>query len=145
MTMNRTRRWIVSGVALVATCSVTGCENGVEVDDFGPPSGYARVEGQVLRTDGGAGPEGMNVFLTRCGFPVGGLAGRSKTSALGRFSVTGELPPIDFFPVDMDSLLVECELIAGEGFAESGPVDVHFFRRSREPTVLRLDLQADSP
>lgn len=144
-TMERHRGRLASAVVLVTACLITACDGDVIIDDFGPPSGYARVEGRLLRADGTPGPEGMEVALTRCGLPIGGLAGSSETVAGGDFSVVGELPPVDLFPAEADSLLVECELIAGRGFAESGVLDVYFFRRSREPTALHVDLHEGSP
>jgi hypothetical protein len=130
---------------LLAVCLAAACDSGVIVDDFGPPSGYARIDGRLLRMNGTPEPEGMEVVLTRCGFPIGGLAGSSETGSGGSFSVIGALSPVDPFPAGSDSLGVECELIAGAGFAESGIIEVYFFRRSRDPTVLRLDLHEGAP
>jgi hypothetical protein len=43
-------------------------------------------------------------------------------------------------PEGQDSVLIACELIAEGGFAESGPLNVYFFRPPREPTVLLVSL-----
>lgn len=127
-------------IVIAGSCLFAGC-SGDHDHDWGPPSGYARVDGRVTYADGTPGPKDMEVALTRCGSPVGGLAGSSRTAAGGTFSVEGSLAPIDLFPQGSDSLKVQCELIAGQGFATSGPLDVYFFRRSREPTVLHVDLK----
>jgi hypothetical protein len=130
----------VGGLALAA-CVLGGsaCSDEPISDDFGPPSGYAVVEGSVTRGDGSPVGEGMEVVLSRCGSPVGGWAGSAPTGPAGSFSVRGELPPIGV-PEGQDSVLVICELVAGAGFAESGPLDVYFYRPPREPTVLEVSL-----
>jgi hypothetical protein len=128
----------VSGLAL-AGCALGACSDEPVQGDFGPPSGYAGVEGSVTQRDGSPVGEGMEVVLTRCELPVGGLAGSAPTGPAGRFLVRGELPPIGM-PEGQDSVLVTCELIAGGGFAESGPLDVYFYRPPREPTVLQVSL-----
>jgi hypothetical protein len=130
----------VGGLAL-AGCALGGsaCSDEPFPGDFGPSSGYALVEGSVTQGDGSPVDEGMEVVLTRCELPVGGLAGSAPTGPAGSFSVRGELPPIGM-PEGQDSVLVTCELIAGGGFAESGPLDVYFYRPPRDPTVLEVSL-----
>ena len=115
-------RGLLAGGLLVATCLITACDSDIIGDDFGPPSAYALVEGRVFRADETPGPAGMKVALTRCSLPVGGLAGSSTTVAGGHFSVEGAVPPVGF--PEVDSLQIECELIAGQGFAESGVIEV---------------------
>ena len=112
-----------------------------DIDDFGPPAGFAQVDGRVFTVDSVSVGEGMSVALTQCDLPVGGLAGRDETDAGGRFSIRGELPPIGAeFPLGVDSMRLGCEVIAGQAFARTGPVDVWFFRPGVEPTALVLEL-----
>ena len=66
-----------------------GCSDGRTImDNFGSPSGYAAVEAGVYCANGAGGPAGMDVVLTRCGYPVGGLPvsllGGSRRAARGR-------------------------------------------------------------
>jgi hypothetical protein len=124
--------------SLMSTCTGGGPTRDGE---FGPPSGFARVEGRVLRADGTAGPVGMRVALTRCGDPIGGFAGEATTTHGGEYSVVGALPPIGMRD-GSDSVAVDCEIVAGGGFAESDEFAVYFFRPPREPTVLRVDVRA---
>jgi hypothetical protein len=131
------------GVLPVLLLSALGaCSGGTTIeDDFRGPRGYSRIQGQVLTSDGSGGPEGMEVALARCGHPVGGLAGTGSTGPGGEFTVLGALPPFGL-PEGADSVLVTCELVAGRGFAESGPLEVYFFPADREPSVLWVELRA---
>lgn len=131
----------ILGALVLGGCVLGGaaCSNEPIAGGFGPPSGYALVQGSVTHDDGRPVNEGMEVVLTRCELPVGGLAGSAQTGLDGGFSLRGELPPIGM-PAGQDSLLVRCEVIAGGGFAESGPLDVFFFRPPSEPTALEVTL-----
>lgn len=115
------------------------CDDGTIVDDWGPSAGHAAVVGHVYTAAGLAVAAGMEVALTRCGDPIGGFAGNTTTDSQGAYSVRGDLPPVGVLPSLPDSLSVQCELRAGRGFAESGPVDLYFFIR-KPPTALQLDL-----
>lgn len=120
------------------------CDGGTIVDDWGPSAGHTVVEGRVVNAGRAPVSAGMEVTITRCGDPIGGFAGRSQTLAEGRYSVRGDLPPVGVLPSLPDSLLVTCEILAGRGFAESGPIDLYFFTR-KTPTPLQLDLVEKAP
>ena len=122
---------------LVAVCA--GCNDGTIADDWGPSAGHARVEGHVFDASGARVAQGMEVALTRCGSPIGGYAGSATSDSQGAYSILGSLPPVGLLPELPDSLEVQCEIIAGRGYAESGPVNVLFFTRT-EPRPLRVDL-----
>lgn len=83
--------------------------------------------------------EGMTVLVTRCEDPVRGRAGSGTTDAEGRFSVRGSLPPIGM-PVGEDSISVVCEVFAGRGFAESGKLDIMFYRPPIQPAPTEVHL-----
>lgn len=115
------------------------CDDGTIVDNWGPSAGHAVVVGHVYTATGLPVAAGMEVALTRCGDPIGGFAGSTTTDSQGAYSVRGDLPPVGVLPSLPDSLSVQCELLAGRGFAESGPVDLYFFT-GKPPTGLQLDL-----
>ncbi len=122
-----------------------GCDDGIIVDDWGPSAGEAVVRGTVRDASGDPVAAGMEVLLTLCGPPVGGLAGRGSTDGAGGYSVTGGLPPAGAFPGPLpDSVLVTCTVVAGQGFARSAPSVIPFFSRS-EPRPVEIHLQAPAP
>ena len=117
----------------------SACDDGTIVDNWGPSAGHAVVAGRVYTAAGLSVAPGMEVALTRCGDPIGGFAGSATTDSRGAYAVRGDLPPVGVMPSLPDSLPVQCEVLAGRGFAESGPVQVYFFTR-KPPTALQLDL-----
>lgn len=130
------------GAAAIAL-ALSSCAAPSEVDDFGGPSGFARLEGTVT-TSSGEPASGMDLALTRCGSPIGGLAGTSASQSDGSYELLASLPPAGF-PSGPDSIAVRCELMAGMDFATSGELDVYFFPAAAVPSIQRVDLVESSP
>lgn len=132
------KRRLLRALVLIGLASASSACEEPMFDDWGGPSGYAAIEGVVTLADGSAVPVDTEVSLTLCGFPIGGLAGKTRTGPGGSYSIRGELNPPDM-PEAQDTLTVSCELIAGRFIARSGPIDVLFYRPPTEPTPIEVN------
>ena len=104
-------------IVLLALLVMASCGDDIVGDDFGPPAGWSRVNGAVFRANGSPAAD-MEVLVTACALPVGGLAGSSKTSATGVFTIDAKLPPTGWVSASVvDTMQTGCVVIAGRGFA----------------------------
>lgn len=127
---------IIAGLLL--TASLGACNDAI-VDDFGPSGGWTLVEGQV-RDAAGTGLSGVEVLLTSCEPPIGGLAGEDMTGEDGSYSILGSLPPVGALPPDFSlEDTVSCVVVAGRGLAQT-PLETQFFRELDEVIPHRVDL-----
>jgi hypothetical protein len=117
------------------------CDPGIIRDDWGPPAGYAAVEGTVTRLDTGAPLASAEVWIARCDELIGYL-GSTHTDERGTYHVTGSLPPVGAMGgVSLDTLRVRCEAGVSRGTASLDSVSLQFFRTRGEVVPHTLDLQ----
>ena len=121
-----------------------GCADPlVIVDDWGPPAGYAAVEG-VVRDTTGAIKSGASVRVTLCTDPIGGFLGQVTSAQDGSYRVSGMLPPVGVMPqLSLDTLHVACSIGAGVENATIPQMDsitVRFYATPEEVVPLTRDL-----
>jgi hypothetical protein len=133
-------------VSVVGSCVgflliAAACDIGVIRDDWGPPAGYAAVEGTVTRQGTGARVTAAEVWIARCDGLIGHL-GSGHTDERGVYRVTGSLPPVGAMPgVSLDTLRVRCEAGVRPDTASLDSVSLRFFRTPAEVVPHTLDLQ----
>jgi hypothetical protein len=107
-----------SSLILFAVVLQLACREGYRiVDDFGPPAGYAAVQG-TIRYGSGVPTPNTRVTFTRCANPIGGSFGEDISDHQGGYRVDGSLPP-DVLPrATLDTLRVRCDVFVGPLGAE---------------------------
>ena len=90
------------------------CRDGyVIIDNWGPPAGYAAVQGTIRDVSGTPAPNTW-VSITRCNDPIGGFFGKSIADEQGSYRVDGSLPPVGVLPRSaLDTLRVHCDIFLG--------------------------------
>jgi hypothetical protein len=90
------------------------CREGyIIIDHWGPPAGYAAVEGTIRFASGAPAPN-TRVNITRCTSPIGGFFGEDVSDQEGGYRVNGRLSPSPLPRSTLDSLLVRCDVLVGE-------------------------------
>ena len=131
-----TRALAPLGVAL----ALVACDQ-VVVDDWGPPAGYASIDGRVTRASG-APVASAEVAFARCDAPLGGFLGAAATGSDGGYHLEGALPPRGAFPSSMnaDTLRVRCRVIVNRDGVARDSIDVQFRRERPAAPLQALDV-----
>lgn len=145
-------RYVLSTAAFLLLAGVMGCDNSIE-DDWGPPAGYATVQG-VVEDSSGAVLTDVVVFRSLCLskeqdlFPSTDSVGLSSPKAItddeGRYKMDEALPPVGVFPeYEGDTLRLECEMVVGEHLgAVRGKTwgTVTFYRKQGQKQASTIDI-----
>jgi len=129
---------------IIALGLLTACSagDGVIVDDWGPPAGYAVLTGTV-RHAGGAPAPGVEVAFSRCASPLGGFLAAATTDAAGRFRASGQLPPVGAFPVrEVETLRLRCDVFLDRSGVARDSITVRFAPSIQAAPVTTIDLVA---
>jgi len=140
----RGRVTYVAATAPGRGCFTTQALSRSQSISWGPPAGYAAVQGTIRLGSGVPGPN-TRVNITRCTDPIGGFFGEDVSDQQGGYRVHGSLPPVGVIPRStVDSLLVRCDVCVGEPGAAAvvDTVTVRFAasRDSMVPIVWDLTL-----
>jgi hypothetical protein len=88
---------------------------------------------------------GVEVRLSPCAAPVGGLNGAAVTDTDGRYQLDAALPRRAFLPADPDTLRIACVAIARDPatgrFAPRDSLVVRFRAAASGPALQALDLR----
>ena len=97
---------------MLLAAALSACDDdGIIREDWGPPAGYAAVEGTVTLVGAGIPGAGLELLFTRCASPIGGYLGRTVADAQGRYRLDGALPPSRLLPnLVVDTLRVRCHV-----------------------------------
>ena len=145
-------RFVLSAAAFLLLVGATACDNVIE-DDWGPPAGYATIQGSVEDSSGEALAD-VTVFRSFCLLeeqdlrPSTDSIGLSYTKAItddeGRYKMTEALPPVGVFPdYEGDTLRLECGMVVGEHLgAVRGKTrgTVTFYRKEEQKQASTIDI-----
>jgi hypothetical protein len=133
--MTTTTRKLAIRIAAAFFAALAACDNTI-VDEWGGPAGWSRVMGTVVRSNG-TGAADLEILVTRCASPLGGLAGTGRTGPNGSFAVDASLPPAGVLLASViDTLHTECTIVADRGFAEKVVELTWSTQRSSAPVVI---------
>ena len=107
--------WLTRFSLIVAPAVVQlACRDGyIIIENWGPPAGYAAVQGTIRDASGTPAPNTW-VSITRCSDPIGGFFGQSIADQQGSYRVDGSLPPVGVLPRStLDTLRVHCDILLG--------------------------------
>jgi hypothetical protein len=104
----RSLRRFIRLVALVST----GCRDPVIIDDFGPPPGFAAIQG-TIRDNANNPRANMPILVSRCGSPIGGFFGADTSTQQGQYRIEGALHPVLPPSASVDTLRVRCDVFLG--------------------------------
>src|SRR6266550_6761502 len=130
--------WLTRFSLIVAPAVVQlACRDGyIIIENWGPPAGYAAVQGAIRDASGTPAPN-TAVSITRCSDPIGGFFGKSIADQQGSYRVDGSLPPVGVLPQSMlDTLHVHCDILLGApGAATAVDTITLHFAPSRDSVV----------
>ena len=130
---------------LIGVAAIAACGGGVDVDDYGPPAGYAVLAGAV-RQPGGTGAAGIEVTFTRCATQVGGFLAAATTDAAGRFRAEAHLPPRGVLPRGItDTLALRCYVFLDRSGVVRDSVSIRFAPTREAAPVTTVDLMLPPP
>lgn len=135
------RRLFAAASMMLATTLAACADERIIVDDWGPPVGYARLNGTVQQADG-APAANVGVTFTRCGPPIGGFLTAATTTAAGTFEATAHLPPIvavSRFVVD--TLQLRCAVLLDRASIARDSVTVRFGAAAATAPTTRVTLR----
>ncbi len=130
---------VVSTILLAALASA--CGDAMSGDGWGPPAGFALLDGTVQLADGGPAV-GVEVSFSRCGEPIGGYLTSTTSSSAGTFQVEAHLPPVGLRPrLVAESVQLRCQVFLDRTGIARDSVTVRFASSAANAPITRLNLR----
>jgi hypothetical protein len=148
-------RYFFSAAAFLLLVSVAACDGNIE-DDWGPPAGYATIQGVVTDSSGAPLTDAV-VFRSFCLskeqdlFPstdsIALSSSRTFTDDEGQYEMSELLPPVGAFPeYKGETLRLECDMVVGEHLdAARGKASgtVTFYSEEEQKRASTIDITID--